>query len=72
MEGLRQIDEPRDLARGVRVPRAAIMVADRWPSAHRPAVEPREAGDDRRAEAAAQFEERALDRPPLSMIGRIL
>ena len=60
MEGLASVDEFGDLARGGRVPGAAVVQRIAGENADRPAVEPRKAGDDGAAEAARDLEERAL------------
>ena len=60
VERLAGVDEFRDLARGGGIPRAAVMQRIAGQDADRPAVEPREAGDDGAAEAAGDLEERAL------------
>src|ERR1043165_8494875 len=57
MEGVRKIDEARDLLRGFRGPAAAVEEWIAAEHADRPAVEAREPGDRRTAVFAAGLEE---------------
>src|SRR6267378_6912931 len=59
MEGLGEVDEADDLVAGVGRPAAAIEEGVARQHGDRPAVEPRQAGDDRAAPQLADLEERA-------------
>ena len=71
MEGFGKIDVAHHLLAGVRRPRAAIVEGIAGQQQHRPALQPRQACDDRAAEIRRHLEERALvdhgvdDRPHL-------
>ncbi|KIU01630.1 hypothetical protein QU38_00645, partial [Staphylococcus aureus] len=71
MEGLGEVDPANHLLTRVRSPRAAVVERIAGEQQHRPALDPRQAGDDRPAEIGGDLEERALvdhgldDRPHL-------
>ncbi len=78
MERLRDVEEALDLLAGVGRPGAAVEVRIARHQRHRPAVEPRVAGDDRAAVERRDLEERALvddrldDAPHLVGLARVV
>src|SRR5690606_2272582 len=71
-ERLREIDETDDLLAGRRAPGAAAMQRVARHQCHRPAVEAREAGDDRFAVLAAHLEEGARIHDGLNDASRVV
>src|SRR3546814_7033119 len=62
VEGFGQIDEAGDLVCCIGRPAAAIVIGIAGEDRHRPAVQPRQAGDHRAAVHAAHLEERSEER----------